>query len=209
MQCQPYTLQSRLLNANILIMDNKETVFYLGEKDKTGNEVKPSSEKNYRIAYGGDLPFELEASDDKWNSPENRERINILTQKNERRSMVVRRLIYLERRQMEIITALSGIEKRFSASGDIRFQLIIVMLFAIGIPSWIVMIMSGVNIALALILPALFIAFCAVALKLSSASFKRKEEELAMMLRDIKEEHDSLEKEHDELLLEIKKLTDF
>lgn len=128
MQCQPYTLQSRLLNANILIMDNKETVFYLGEKDK---------------------------------------------------------------------------------SGDIRFQLIIVMLFAIGIPSWIVMIMSGVNIALALILPALFIAFCAVALKLNSASFKRKEEELAMMLRDIKEEHDSLEKEHDELLLEIKKLTDF
>ena len=128
MQCQPYTLQSRLLNANILIMDNKETVFYLGEKDKTG---------------------------------------------------------------------------------DIRFQLIIVMLFAIGIPSWIVMIMSGVNIALALILLALFIAFCAVALKLNSASFKRKEEELAMMLRDIREEHDSLEKEHDELLLEIKKLTDF
>ncbi|MBQ9865839.1 MAG: hypothetical protein IJM34_02345, partial [Lachnospiraceae bacterium] len=57
-------------------------------------------------------------------------------------------------------------------TGDIRFQLIIVMLFAIGIPSWIVMIMSGVNIALALILLALFIAFCAVALKLNSASFK-------------------------------------
>ena len=97
-------------------MESEDTVFYLGKNEESAPEEEQASEKNFRIAYGGALPFELEKSNDKWGSPENMERVKVLSEKCERRSRVVGRLIYLERRQMDIITAMTGIGKRHRES---------------------------------------------------------------------------------------------
>lgn len=191
-----------------MFMESNDTVFYLGKKQEPPADEKPSSEKAFRTAYGGALPFALEKAEDKWNTPENMERVKILSKKCERRSMIVRRLIDLERRQMNIITAMTGMGKRHSASKKYSNMPIVTAIYITGLALLIIFIVQGLNILPAIIIFALLTGFFFFALKHDQAIIESRHAELSAKLREIEEEHENLEKEREELNREIKELTD-
>ena len=187
-------------------MESEDTVFYLGKREESDPEEEKASEKNFRIAYGGDIPFELEKSNDKWGSPENMERVRVLSEKCERRSRVVGRLIYLERRQMDIITAMTGIGKRHRENNAGSFPLLVFSLFVITCPLLLFFVWLFLKEHLIFLIMAgvFWIAGLLVMIKNKKSAADVKQEELSAMLVEIEEEHELLEKEKEELTIEIK-----
>ena len=154
------------------------------------------------------LPFELEKSNDKWGSPENMERVKVLSEKCERRSRVVGRLIYLERRQMDIITAMTGIGKRHRESKAGSFPLLIFSLFVITCPLllFFVWLLLREHLIFLIMAVVFWIAGLLLMMKNKKSAADIKHEELSGKLKEIEEEHELLEKEKEELTVEINSL---
>ena len=189
-------------------MEKEDTIFYLGKNEEPVSEDGQASEEELRISYGGDIPDALLKSDDKWGSRENMERVKVLSEKCERRSRVVSRMIYLERRQMEIITAMTGIGKRQWEKKADFFQVFVFLVFVIICPVLLFVIWMYLRDHLILWMSALvfWIAGLALMKKTRKSSTERKQEELSGKLKEIEEEHELLEKERGELNAEIQRL---
>lgn len=189
-------------------MENEDTEFYLGKKEESVREEEEPSGEEFRTTYGGDIPFALIKSDDRWGSSDNMERVRLLSEKCERRSRVVSRLIYLERRQMEIITAMTGIGKKYKENGNTFFLIRVFTLFAVSCPLLVFMTWLSFkeHPGILLVVIIFLIAVLIYVKKNSNRAADMKQEELSYKFREIEEEHDLLEKEKEELTNEINRL---
>ena len=187
-------------------MESENTVFYLGKKEESaGDNADAGTGKKYRTALSGDLPFALETYNDKWHSESNLERVEELSKKCERRSMVVRRMIYLERRQTEIISAMMGHGKRFYKA---KLPFVISGPLLITAPVLIPFLVWSATFTLVIPIIAIiiFITIIITCSTIDKRVHERKEEELSWKLKGIEIEHEELETEKAELDIEISKL---
>ena len=91
-------------------MEKPGTTFYLGKTEKTEAPQKPEEPKT-GITYGGAMPLSFEHYQPEERSEEDLARARLLAEKHERKSMVVRRLLYIEKRRTELLGYMVESEK--------------------------------------------------------------------------------------------------
>ncbi len=187
----------------------EDAVFYLGEKKETGPEGGEAAEKkDFRIAYGGDMPAFLENPEYRPLTEAEVEKKRILMDKHGRRSMIVRRLLYLEKRRTEIVGYMSSTErlkKRERAVGRIKIILFLILtlfviLFLYLATSANECLMVGIPLGIGLIVYAI------LRRRARQHTEYWREAEWEMSLNEMEAEHEELMKEKEQLTKEIKEL---
>ena len=187
----------------------EDAVFYLGEKkESVSAEGDTAEKKEYRIAYGGDMPAFLENPEYRPLTEAEVEKKRILMDKHERRSMIVRRILYLEKHRMEILGYMSmahrgrKAEKRADTMGVLRSLFFVVLFFVF------LYLMTTPRELLMIGLPvgAVFLIIAILRRKASREAQHWRQAEWEMQLNEMEAEHEELMKEKDQLTKEIKEL---
>ncbi|MCR4643773.1 MAG: hypothetical protein K5697_17325 [Lachnospiraceae bacterium] len=95
---------------------DKEIPFYLGERI-VKEEEKKEDEDRLRISYGGAMPEQLEKYRPRQRTNEELAQARVLMQKYEKKQMLNRRILYLERRRLFLVTNMQSSDRRRRGKG--------------------------------------------------------------------------------------------
>ena len=109
---------------------NKDTPFYLGAKPK--EETKPASDEPvFHLSYGGALPYSFEHHKYRPRTNEDLAKAHLLSEKQERKSRIVWRLLYIEKRRQDLIGYMADYAKKHS--GEALKVLLLSILVAVNL----------------------------------------------------------------------------
>ena len=191
----------------------KEQPFYLGERPPETNEDKDKKDgPELKMTFAGTIPEALENFKPKQRSNEELERAHILSEKHERRSMVVRRLLYLERKREEILGYMMDSGKRNAgnlAAMDSKAAIVIIPLGILGVIAAFIFAHGTAAKFLAAGAVALTAFICLkIAEKIIFSGMNSRNREWAARLEELRAEHEELSREREELIRDIKELED-
>ena len=191
---------------------DKEQPFYLGERLPEKNDETDKKEDALKISYGGAMDEALEHYRPRQRTNEELERAHILSEKHERKSMVVRRLLYLEKKRSEILGYMMDSGKRNTgmlASMDSKAAIVIVPLAILGV---IVAFFFPVSMGRKFLYAGVVIIMAFVCLKIAEKlihnDMDRRNREWAARLEELRTEHEELSREREDLIREMKELED-
>ena len=186
-------------------MDNNETTFYLGEKKPEPEPAENPYRKGPRISYGGDMP--LVFSDEEYVPLTNDEveKNRAYSEMLEKKNMINRRMLYLEKRKMELLGYYMKIEKNDKGRNIRSFAKTLLVILGVIIVLMLGMLDKRLAVAGA-------IAFIAMALfiynRYSSENPDGKLNDLDNKMTAMEDEHKMLEREKEELLAKIQEYRD-
>ena len=109
---------------------NKDTPFYLGAKPK--EETKPESDEPvFHLSYAGALSYSFEHHKHRPRTNEDLARAHLLSEKQERKSRIVWRLLYIEKRRQDLIGYMADYAKKHS--GEALKVLLLSILVAVNL----------------------------------------------------------------------------
>lgn len=185
-------------------MEKEDTTFYLGKKEKPETSPEPEQTK-YRLSYGGALPASFEQYQPKQRTNEDLALARLLSEKHERKSMVVHRILYLEKRRQDLLGYIADAEKNAS-KGHSKNTLFILM----GTLAALFLLLLTLPLPYALISAVVICGTIAVYLlrknPLSANYQTPRQIQWDQQMQEMQEEHDALMQEKDELTAQIKEL---
>lgn len=185
-------------------MENKDIPFYLGKPLKTETGKKEEAPATH-LSYGGAIPYAYEHHQPRQRTNEDLARARLLSEKHQRKSMVVWRLLYLEKRRQRILDSLASATRNV-ANAAIKREILCLAIAVIA------------AICLLLVFPlkrALLCISAAVLLYIIYLFFRRSTireyrggriAEWNRELQKMQDEHEELEQEKEQLTAEIKEL---
>ena len=184
-----------------------DQVFYLGEKKEKPKTEKPEEEKT-NIRYGGAMPDFLENPEYRPRTEEEVERARLLSAKHERKAMIVRRLLYLEKRQSEILSYMMGSDHKHATREQTHNS---VFFFYAGAVLLIVIVLSSFlnpDLGIGIFIPMIIVLVIAALYKRYEAnrSANWREKEWEQELREMENEHRELSAEKAQLMTEIREM---
>lgn len=185
-------------------MENKENTFYLGKREHPEEPPKPEEPK-YRLSYAGALPASFEDHQPKPRTNEDLALARLLSEKHERKSMVVRRILYLEKRRQELLGYMADADKNASKAtykqsiflliGDLIVLLF--LFFFLPLPY------SLVTAVLVCIVIPVFLLHKSPLLRRERTP---RQIQWDLQMEEMRDEHDALIQEKEELTAQIREL---
>ena len=185
-------------------MENKDIPFYLGKPLKTETPKKEEPPATH-LSYGGAIPYAYEQHQPRQRTNEDLAHARLLSEKHQQKSMVVWRLLYLEKRRQRITDSLASATRNATNAAMKREILCI----AIAVIAAICMLLFlPLKRALLCIGTACLLYIIYLILRKPSIREYRGDRiaEWNRELQKMQDEHEELEQEKEQLTAEIKEL---
>ena len=185
-------------------MENKDIPFYLGKPLKTETGKKEEAPATH-LSYGGAIPYAYEHHQPRQRTNEDLARARLLSEKHQRKSMVVWRLLYLEKRRQRIMDSLASATRNEANTATKREILCIVIAVIAAI---CLLLLFPLKRALLGIGAACLLYFFYLLFRKPNIREYRggRIVEWNRELQKMQEEHEELEQEKAQLTTEIKEL---
>ncbi|MCR5249451.1 MAG: hypothetical protein K6E50_02460 [Lachnospiraceae bacterium] len=179
-----------------------EQVFYLGKRK---HKEEDDADQKTGIRFGGAMPDFLENPD---YTPRTEEQVSLcraLTEKHERKAMIVWRLLYLEKKRSELTSYMMDAEKRNNGA-DSKSQLLFLIFGGSLLLFSVIFFLSQASPGSALFLLFTIALLAIISRSLSNNSLSHRMAEWNRDLTKMLDEHRALEEEKKQLETEIAEL---
>ena len=183
---------------------NKDTTFYLGAKEKEDTEPIKDPPA-FHLSYGGALSYSFEHHEYRPRTNEDLAKAHTLSVKQDRKSRIVWRLLYIEKRRQDLLDYMAGYERKHSGEElkvfllSLLFVVSLALCLFIALPMKTALLLSIASLFLVLFLYSKYIApdhwrAC------GRMAYWNNE------LFELQSEHDELELEKEQISEEIRQL---
>ena len=183
---------------------NTDTTFYLGTKEK--NETEPIPEPPvFHLSYAGQIPYAYEHHKYRTRTNEDLERARLLSLKQDRKSRIVWRMLYIEKRRQDLIGYMADYEKK--RSGEALKVQILALVFIVNLSICLFLILPKITaILLTIGLVVLYLYFCSEIQRPDRIHFSGRMGYWNSELYDLQTEHEELDTEKKQISEEIRQL---
>lgn len=183
---------------------NKDTAFYLGTKEK--NDAEPISDQPvFHLSYAGALSYSFEHHEHRPRTNEELEKAHTLSLKQDRKSRIVWRLLYIEKRRQDLLDYMSLYEKKHSGEALKVLLLCVVIIINLSICLFILIPPLPAILLTAVLLGLGFVLYA----KYNAPDRWHSRGRMAYWnneLFELQSEHDELEIEKEQISEEIREL---
>jgi hypothetical protein len=178
-----------------------DTVINPGEKNEKANSDQPV----FHLSYAGQIPYAYEHFEHRKRTNEDLERAHTLSLKQDRKSRIVWRLLYIEKRSQDLVGYMANYEKK--RSGETLKAQLLALVIVINLSICLFLTISKIAaILLTIVLAVIFIYFCVEIQRPDRIRFSGRMAYWNSELYDLKAEHEELELEKEQISEEIRQL---